>query len=100
MTRLNLLLLIAVLGSAIALVRAQYESRRLFVELDKSIAEAHRIEVEADQLEVQKRAQATSSRVERLAKERLNMRAATAAITQYVTYERGADDAGAAGARP
>ena len=33
MTRLNLVLLLAVLASALYLVRTQYESRRLYVEL-------------------------------------------------------------------
>ena len=43
MTRLNLVLLVAVLASAIYLVHTQYESRRLFTELDRAIAEARRL---------------------------------------------------------
>ena len=35
MTRLNLVLLVAVLASALLLVRMQYESRRLYAEIDK-----------------------------------------------------------------
>jgi cell division protein FtsL len=86
MTRLNLVLLVAVLASALYLVRTQYESRRLFVEIDKAQAEARRLELENERLQVDKRAQATPGRVERLAKEQLRMRAATPAITQYVTH--------------
>ena len=37
MTRLNVVLLLAVLASAIYLVHTQYESRRLFTELDLSL---------------------------------------------------------------
>lgn len=84
MTRLNLVLLLAVLASAIFLVRTQYESRRLYAELDKAAGEARRLEVEHEKLEFEKRAQATSLRVERLAKDQLQMRTATPAITQYV----------------
>ncbi|MBK6651861.1 MAG: cell division protein FtsL [Betaproteobacteria bacterium] len=86
MTRLNLVLLLAVLASALYLVRTQYESRRLFVEYERAKAEAHRLDVEHDGLQIQQRAQATPLRVEKLAKEKLQMRTATPAITQYVTY--------------
>ena len=86
MTRLNLVLLVAVLASALYLVRTQYESRRLFTELDKARAEARKLEIDNERLQVEKRAQATPLRVERLAKGQLQMRSATPAITQYVTY--------------
>jgi cell division protein FtsL len=83
-TRLNLVLLIAVLASALFLVRTQYESRRLFAEIDKATSDARKLELEHQRLEVEKRAQATPLRVERLAKEQLQMRTASPAITQYV----------------
>jgi cell division protein FtsL len=85
MTRLNLVLLLAVIASALYLVRVQYESRRLYVEIEKVQAEARRLQVERERLEVEKRAQATPLRVEKLAKEQLQMRPASPAITQYVT---------------
>ncbi len=93
MTRLNLVLLVAVLASALYLVRTQYESRRLFVEIDKAHAEARRLELDNERLQVEKRAQATPLRVERLAKDQLKMRTATPAITQYVTLKNGATGA-------
>ena len=67
MTRLNLVLLLAVLASALYLVRMQYESRRLFAEIERPQAEARRLEVEHERLQVEKRAQATPLRVEKLA---------------------------------
>ena len=85
MTRLNLVLLIAVLASALYLVQTQYESRRLFAEIDKAAGDARKLEIEHERLQVEKRAQATPLRVERLAKDQLQMRAASPAITQYVT---------------
>ncbi|MFV0679578.1 cell division protein FtsL [Ottowia sp.] len=84
MTRLSIVLLAAVVASAVYLVRVQYESRRLFTELDRAVAEAHQLEIERAQLEVEKRAAATSLRVEKLAKEKLAMRTVTPAITEYV----------------
>jgi cell division protein FtsL len=85
MTRLNVVLLLAVVASALYLVRMQYASRHLFVELDRAIAESHRIETEHDRLQVEKRAQATPLRVEQLARNQLQMRVASPGITQYVT---------------
>ena len=84
MTRLNVVLLLAVLASAIYLVHTQYESRRLFTELDRAVAEARRLETEHQRLQVEKRAQATPLRVEKAAREKLRMRTATPAVTHYV----------------
>ena len=85
MTRINLVLLLAVLASALYLVHTQYESRRLYVELEKAITKNRLLETENERLQVEKRAQATPLRVEKLAKDKLQMRAVTPAITQYVT---------------
>ena len=101
MTRLNVVLLLAVLASAIYLVHTQYESRRLFTELDRAVAQARQLETEHQRLQVEKRAQATPLRVERLARDRLYMRSATPAITQYVTDDGSpVVSAAAAGGRP
>jgi len=81
-TRLNLVLLVAVLASAIYLVHTQYESRRLFTELDRATVEARRLETEHQRLQVEKR-------VEKIARGQLNMRTATPAITQYVSDPQG-----------
>jgi cell division protein FtsL len=86
-TRLNIVLLLAVLASALFLVKTQYESRRLFAELDKANSDARKLEVEHERLQVEKRAQATPLRVEKLAKEQLQMRTASPAITQYVKLQ-------------
>ena len=87
MTRLNFVLAIAILGSALYLVNVQYESRKLFTALEKAQAEAHRLESENERLQVEKRSQVTPLRLEKLAKERLQMRTVTPAITNYVTYK-------------
>ena len=86
MTRINLMLLLAVVASAIYLVNVQYESRRLFTELDKAQNEERRLSSELEQLKVEKRAEATSARVEKLAREKLQMRLVQPAITTYVSY--------------
>jgi len=102
MIRLNLVLLLAVIASALYLVDTQYQSRRLFAEVDRARSDARRLEIEHERLQVEKRAQATPARVERLAREQLQMRGATPAITQYVTLGAGGAAAppAAAGAQP
>ena len=85
MTRLNLVLLVAVLASALYLVNVQYESRRLFSAIDRATAEAHRIEADSERLQVEERKQATPLQVERLAKDQLRMRTPTPGTTCYLT---------------
>ena len=85
MTRLSIMLLAAVMVSALYVMRVQYDSRRLFTDLDRANAEAHRLETKRARLEVEKRAEATSLRVEKLARDKLAMRSITPAITEYVT---------------
>ena len=84
MSRLNFVLVLCVLFSALYLVHVQYESRRLYVELEKAASQGRKLAVDREGLMAEKRAQATPLRVERLAKERLQMHPATPAITVYV----------------
>ena len=65
----------------------QYESRRLYAEIEKAQNEFRKLEVEHERLQVERRAQATPARVEKLAREQLQMRPATPAVTQYVTLK-------------
>ena len=95
MTRVNLLLLVALVLSALYLVNVQYESRRLYAELNRAQSQARRLAEENERLQVEKRAQATSLRVESLARSRLQMRAATPATTAYVKDGVAAPAAGA-----
>jgi cell division protein FtsL len=86
MTRLNLLLLVALVISSVYLVRVSYDSRRLFAQLDRAQGEARQLEIEHERLVAEKQSQATPLRVEKVARDRLAMRNATPAVTQYVTY--------------
>ena len=85
MTRLHIGLVLAIVVSAFYLVHTQYESRRLYSEVDRAQAQSRRLAAENEQLQVLKRAQATPARVQQLAQQRLEMRAVTPGITQYVT---------------
>lgn len=88
MTRLNLLLLAALLASSVFLVRVSYDARRLFAQLDKAQSEERQLESDFERLKAEKQSQATPSRVEEVARRQLGMRTATPAVTHYVTYTR------------
>ena len=96
MTRLNIVLLLALVLSALALVHSQYESRQLFMALEAARKDTSRLEVERDRLLVERRAQATPLRVEQLARQQLQMRMVSPGITQYVNAPSGLP----AGAKP
>lgn len=84
MVRLNVVLLLAVILSALYLVHTQYQSRRLYTALDRAIAQARELETEHQRLQVEKRAQATPLRIEKLARDQLHMQPTTPALTQYL----------------
>jgi cell division protein FtsL len=90
MTRLNVLLLLALIVSAVYLVRVSYDSRRLFAELHRAQNEERQLNTEFERLKTEAQSQATPLRVEKTAREKLAMRSATPAITQYVTYAKAA----------
>ena len=90
MTRLNVILLVALIFSAIYLVRVSHESRRLFADLDKARNEERLLASEFERLKSDKQSQATPLRVEKTARDKLAMRSATPAVTQYVSRTVGA----------
>ena len=85
MTRINFLLLVSVLASMLYVVKVQYESRQLFVAIEKATIVVRKLELEHASLQVEIRAQATPLIIEKLAKEKLQMRSATPAVTQYTS---------------
>ena len=84
MVRLNLLLVAMLLVSCVWLIRSSYDSRHLFVELEKAQNREHELQSDRERLLLDKRAQATPLRVEKLAREKLRMFSATPAVTHYV----------------
>jgi len=84
MTRLNLILVMAVIFSAMFLVHSHYQARRSFMILEAAMKEATRLELEHERLQVDRRSQASPLRIEQIAKQQLQMRLVTPGITQYV----------------
>jgi cell division protein FtsL len=101
MTKLNLILLIAVIASALVLVKTAYDARRLFNADHRADVEAVRLQGEHKRLEAERELQATNQRVDKSARERLKMTTATPAITMYESAAAASAPAAvASGARP
>ena len=75
MARLNLLLLVLLTVCALGLVTSQHKARKLFVELEREQARTKALDVEWGQLELETRTWALTSRIDKLAHDRLEMRA-------------------------
>jgi cell division protein FtsL len=96
MSKLNLILVAALMASCLLLVRTAYESRQLFAALDSARGEQRQLDAEYKRLTSEAQAQGTHLRVERTARERLQMRTATPAVTTYVFDAAASQGAGAA----
>lgn len=83
MLRLNILLLVAAMLSALYLVQTQYEARRLFTQLHRTNTDARNLETEYQRLQVELRAQSSPSRIESLAMQQ-GLQQVSPAITHYV----------------
>lgn len=88
--RLVLILLVALFGSALAMVRVAHDSRRLVTALDRAEAQGLRLETEHEGLQAERHAEARPLRVERMAREKLAMRPASPGVTQYLALPGGA----------
>ncbi len=66
-------LLVAVLGSALGVVSSTHQSRKLFIELQALQAQCDKLDIEWGRLQLEQSTWATHGRVERLARERLDM---------------------------
>lgn len=82
--KLQVALIAALIASALVLVKTAYESRRVYSDLDRARREQAQLDAEFRRLDAERQAQSTHLLVERTARERLQMRTATPAVTAYV----------------
>lgn len=73
MARLNLLLLAALVACALSLVTSRHQARQLFVELERGQALARGYDVEYGQLQLEQSTWAMPARIEKIAREQLQM---------------------------
>jgi cell division protein FtsL len=90
--KLNALLVVALLASALLLVKTAFESRQLFAAIDSERAEKAQLDAEFKRLDAEAQAQSTNMRVEQVAHDKLGMNRAQQGVMTYVF-----DSAAAAG---
>jgi cell division protein FtsL len=83
--RFNSLLVVLLVVSALSLVNAQYQSRRLFIELERAQSTNRQLDIEWAQLQLDQSTLGKHARIEANARRDLNMVALTSARTQYLT---------------
>jgi cell division protein FtsL len=74
MARLNLILLVIAIVSALGTVSSQHRARKLFVALEKEQQRAKQLDVEYSQLQLEVGTWAMNARIEKIASSRLNLR--------------------------
>ena len=84
MMKLNIVLLAALLASALLLVKTAFESRQLYAALDSARADKQQLDAEFKRLDAEAQAQGTHLRVERMARERLQMSRPQQGVIAYV----------------
>ncbi len=82
---MNLILAAALVLCALSLVNAQYQARRLFIELERAQTAGRELEIEWAQLQLDQSTLGKHARIEANAIRDLNMMALTAARTQFLT---------------
>jgi cell division protein FtsL len=75
MLRLNSALAALIVASALGVVAAQHQSRKLVTEIEREQGRMRALEVEFGQLQLEQSTWAAHARIERIARERLAMRA-------------------------
>ncbi len=84
MTKLNLILVLALLVSCFYLVTTSHDARLRFAAIDRAKTEQNKLALEHTRLEAERQQQTTSLNVERKARDQLRMRTVNPAVTQYV----------------
>ena len=90
MTRINLILLGALIACALSLVTSRHDARRLFVELEREQARARQLETEYGQLQLEQSTWGMPARVEKIARENLRMQLPPAGRVEIVDTTKAA----------
>jgi cell division protein FtsL len=83
--KVNAVLTAALISCALLVVNSQYQSRRLFIELERAQAAAKQLEIEWAQLQLDQSTLAKHARIEANARRDLSMVSVSPERTQYLT---------------
>ena len=77
MVRVNLVLLAVLIACALSLVTSRHQARKLFIDLEREVAQTRAYDVEYGQLQIEQSTWAMPARVEKVAREQLRMQLPT-----------------------
>jgi cell division protein FtsL len=83
--KINAVLAALLVICALSLVKAQYEARHLFIELERTQSAARQLDIEWAQLQLDQSTLGKHARIEEIARRDLEMTPLTPARTQYLT---------------
>jgi cell division protein FtsL len=83
--KINMVLTALLVGCALSVVSAQYEARKLFIELGTLQQRARQLDIDYAQLQLDQSTLGKNARIEQIARTELNMTPLTPARTQYLT---------------
>ncbi|GGY81583.1 cell division protein FtsL [Pseudoduganella plicata] len=83
--KINAVLAALLVICALSLVKAQYEARHLFIELERTQSQARQLDIEWAQLQLDQSTLGKHARIEEIARRDLEMTPLTPARTQYLT---------------
>ncbi len=91
MSRLNVLLLLALIACALSTVNATNRQRELFIDLGREQSDAHQMAQTLAELQYQEGALSKTTLIERVAQDQLKMQPVTPGRTQYLVVNGSAD---------
>ena len=83
--KINAVLTALLVGCGLSTVNAQYQSRHLFVDLERAHTQAKQLDTEWAQLQLDQSTLGKHARIEQIARRELNMTELTPNRTQYLT---------------
>ncbi|WP_345811858.1 cell division protein FtsL [Paraburkholderia sp. PREW-6R] len=87
MNRLNIFLLIIVMGCALSVVNATNQQRQIFIQLQRAQSQERQLQQDYSQLQYHQSALSKTSRIEQIATDSLKMQSVTTGRTQYLTLD-------------
>ncbi len=91
MFKLNMFLTFVLVVCALGVVTSQHKARKLFMMLENEKEIAQQIEVEWGRLQLEQSTLVMHGRIEKIAKEQLNMKVPIATQVQIISSEEAAD---------
>ena len=100
MVRVNIFLALVLMVSALSLVTARFQSRQLYIQLDRQEGVARQLDTDWRRLQLERAEQARHARIDRVARHELDMISGSPDRTLYIRGVTTGTQAAPAGGQP